>query len=313
MLLAVAGGVIGIGLAHWLLGGLLALYPQRLPVWQAITIDYIALLYTGGLVIIAGVVVGVVPALNATGMRVQDTLRADSRSATASRRAVAARSVLVVGQLALSVIMLVGALLLIRSYQQLQQVDLGIDPAHVLTFGVSIPPARQPDPAAARRVLAAIEERLATTPGLEVAGAVSNLPLISAGPPDDFVIEGRPAPQPGAPAWNARYVLATPRMFRALGIPLKRGRPLGEGDVPGQPLVAVINETAARLYWPDADPIGRTIRYYPVDTSPSGCRLRPARAGAAASLRGTNDDVRHPRARRSGCRHRVGPRGRGVD
>ena len=154
MLLAVIGGVIGVMLANTLLAGLLALYPQRLPVWQAITIDYAALLYTCALVIVAGFLVGFVPALNATGMRMQDTLRADSRTATASRRAVAARSVLVISQLALSVILLVGALLLIRSYQQLQQVDLGIGPDHVLTFSVSIPPGRQRDAAAARRTLA---------------------------------------------------------------------------------------------------------------------------------------------------------------
>jgi predicted permease len=166
------------------------------------------------------------------------------------------------------VILLVGALLLIRSYQQLQQVDLGIEPDHVLTFSVSIPPGRQRDPAAARRTLAAIEDRLMSTPGVEIAGAVSNLPLASAGPPDSFVIEGRPQPSPGAPAWSARYLMATPRMFRALGIPLRRGRLLAEGDIPGRPLVAVINETAARLYWSGDDSIGGTIRYYPQETSP---------------------------------------------
>ena len=84
-----------------------------------------------------------------------------------------------------------------------------------------------------------------------------------------MVIEGRPPPPPGAPAWSARYLMATPRMFRALGIPLKRGRLLDEGDVSGRPLVAVINETAARLYWSGDDPIGRTIRYYPQETNPS--------------------------------------------
>jgi predicted permease len=268
VMLAAIAGVIGVILAKALLAGLLALYPQRLPVWQAITIDHAALGYTGALVIIAGFLVGLVPALNSTGLRMQETLRADARTATASRRAVAARSALVISQLALSVILLVGALLLVRSYQQLQQVDLGIEPDQVLTFGLSIPPARQQDPAAARRTLAAIEERLAATPGVESAGAVSNLPLSSAGPPDDFLIEGQAAPPAGAPAWNARYLLATPRLFRALGIPLTRGRLLSESDAPGQPLVAVINETAARLYWPGDDPIGTTIRYIPQETNP---------------------------------------------
>ena len=269
ILLAVIGGAIGVMLANTLLAGLLALYPRRLPVGQATTIDYATMLYTCALVIVAGFVVGFVPALRATGMRMQESLRTDSRTATSSRRAVAARSVLVISQLALSVILLAGALLLIRSYQQLQHVDLGIKPDHVLTFGVFIPPGRQHDAAAARRTLAAIEDRLAATPGIEIAGAISNLPLASAGPLDGFVIEGRPEPLPGAPAWNARYLMATPRTFRALGIPLKRGRLLAEGDIPGRPLVAVISETAARLFWSGDDPIGRTIRYYPQETSPS--------------------------------------------
>jgi len=269
MLLAVIGGLIGIMLANTLLATLLALYPRRLPVWQPITIDYTAVLYICALVIVAGFVVGFVPSLHATGVRMQEILRTDSRTATSSRRAVAARSMLVISQLALSVILLAGALLLIRSYQRLQQVNLGIEPDHVLTFSVFIPPGRQRDPAAARRTLAAIEDRLAATPGVETAGAISDLPLSSGGPSDSFVIEGRPAPPPGAPAWDGRYLMTTPRMFHAFGIRLKRGRLLAESDVVGQPLVAVINETAARLFWSGDDPIGRTIRYYPQETSPS--------------------------------------------
>jgi predicted permease len=269
LLLAGIGGVLGVVLAHGLLDGLLALYPQRLPVWQPIVIDYAALLYVAALVIAAGVLIGLVPAFGATGARMQAALGGSARAATASRRSVAARSVLVISQLAVSVILLVGALLLIRSYQRLQQIDLGIDPEHVLTFTISVPPGRVSDAAAARRLLAAIEARLAATPGVEAAAAIANLPLVSAGPPDDFVIEGRVAPAPGTPAWNARYLMTTPGTFRALSIPLKRGRLLEDRDGPGQPLVAVINETAARLLWSGDDPIGRTIRYYPQETSPS--------------------------------------------
>ena len=262
MLLAVVGGAAGLALANAILSGLLVLYPRRLPATQVITIDYTVTLYALALIIATGFVIGVVPALTATGTRVQDTLRSDSRTATSSRRAVAARSVLVVGQLALSVILLVGAVLLIRAYQRLQRVDLGLSPDRVLTFGVSIPPARQPDAAAARRTLSLIEDRLTSMPGVEAAGAISNLPIVSAGPADDFAIDGLAEPPPGAPGWNARYIMATPRLFASLGIALKRGRLLAESDVPGQPLVAVINETAARLYWPGQDPTGRAIRYF---------------------------------------------------
>ncbi len=268
MLLAVAGGLMGVMLAKLLLAGLLALYPERLPVSQAITIDYAAVLYTCVLVIVAGFVVGFVPALYATGVRMQEILRTDSRTATSSRRSVAARSALVVTQLALSVILLVSAVLLIRSYQRLQQVDLGIEPDHVLAFTVTIPRARQED-AAAKRTLEAIEDRLAATPGVEIAGAISSLPLASSGPLFAFKIEGRPEPPPGATPWNARYLTTTPQMFHALRIPLKRGRLLDKSDIAERPFVAVINETAARLYWSGDDPIGKNIRYYPQETNPS--------------------------------------------
>jgi predicted permease len=266
--LAAAGGVFGVLLANWLLTGLLALYPQRLPVWQTITIDAGAAMYGLVLVVVAGFLIGLVPALHATGVRTQETLKADARVATATRAGVFARSALVVGQLALSVVLLAAAILLVRSYQHLQRVDLGIDPAGVLTFTLSVPPARQPDDAGARQLLVSIEERLAAVPGIEAVGLISALPLNSAGPPDDFIIDGRAAPQ-GGPAWNARYLMATPGTFRALRVPLRRGRLLTDSDAASQPLVAVINETAARTYWPGDDPVGRTIRYYPRETSPA--------------------------------------------
>jgi predicted permease len=269
MLLSSIGGVVGVLLANWLLAALLALYPQRLPVWQTLTVDHLGLAFSLLLVVVAGFAVGLVPALNATGMRLQETLKADARAATATRGAVAARSALVVTQLALSIVLLTGGILLMRSYQHLQRVDLGFDPERLLTFTVSVPEGRQPDPAAARRILLGVEDRLAAIADAESAGAISNLPVASAGPPDDFSIEGRPAPAAGGPRWNARYIMATPGVFGALRIALKRGRLLSGSDVAGQPLVALVNETAARLYWPADDPVGRTIRYFPQETSPS--------------------------------------------
>src|SRR5262245_43617863 len=196
MLLAVAGGLAGVVLAKWLLAGLLSLYPQRLPVSQAITIDGTAVLYTCALVVLVGVVVGLVPALQATGTRLQDTLRADSRTASPSRRAAMSRSVLVVAQLAVSVMLLAGALLLIRGYERLQRVDLGLQPHRVLTFGIVIPRAHQED-AAAQRTLETIEARLAAIPGAEKVGGMSALPLDSAGPVWGITIGGRTEPSPG--------------------------------------------------------------------------------------------------------------------
>ena len=269
LLLASIGGAAGVFVANAALAGLLKLYPGRLPAPQPISVDTLTLLYIGALVIVVGALVGIVPAMTAAGSRLQDTLRSDSRTATGSRRLVFARSALVVAQLALSVVLLAGALVLTRSYWDLRRVDLGLQTEGILTFDVFVPPARQSDPAVARRTLAAIETRLATMPGVTAAGAVSALPLASGGGRDDFIIEGRAAPPPGSPRWNAGYVMATPDLFRAFGIPLKRGRLIADSDAAGAPLVAVINETAARLYWAGDNPIGKRIRYYPRETSPS--------------------------------------------
>jgi putative ABC transport system permease protein len=269
LLLSALGGALGLLLGQWLLGALLSVYPEQLATGQTAGIDARAVLVTFGVIVAMGFVLGLVPALHATGLRLHEALRTDARTTTASRRGVVARSALVVSQLALSVVLLVGAVLLVRSYQHLQRVDLGIDPDRVLTFTVSLPARRQPDAAAARRTLQAIESRLAAVPGVESAAAVSSLPLASAGPPDDFSIDGRGAPEPGAPAWNARYIMATPGFFTTLRIPLKRGRLISPSDTMSAPLVAVINETAARMYWPNDDPVGKTVRYYPLDMSPA--------------------------------------------
>jgi putative ABC transport system permease protein len=247
-------------IAKGLLAGLVSLYPQRLPVSQAIAIDGTGVLYTCALVLLVGMAIGFVPALQATGTQLQDTLRTDSRIASSSRRAVFARSVLVVAQLAVSVMLLVGALLLIRAYERLQQVDLGLQSDRVLTFEIVIPRAHQED-TAAKRTLETIGDRLAALPGVESVGGTWALPLASTGSNWGFSIEGRPAPSQGESQANASSLIVMPGVFEALRIPLKRGRLLDERDVAERPFVAVINETAARLYWADDDPIGSTFRF----------------------------------------------------
>ena len=107
-----------------------------------------------------------------------------------------------------------------------------------------------------------LQQRLAALPGVASVGAITNLPLQSAGAADDFQIEHAPPPAAGEPARNARFLMVTPGALESLGVPLRRGRLISDRDAQGQPLVAVINETAAHLYWRSEDPIGRRIRYY---------------------------------------------------
>src|SRR5262245_18287484 len=260
ILLAVAGGLAGVVIAKGLLAGLVSVYPQRLPVSHAIAIEGTGVLYTCALVLLVGMAIGFVPALQATGTHLQDTLRTDSRTASSSRRAVFARSVLVVAQLAVSVMLLVGALLLIRAYERLQQVDLGLQSDRVLTFEIVIPRAHQQD-AAAKRTLETIGDRLAALPGVDRVGGTWALPLVSTGSSWGFSVEGRPASSQGESQANASSLIVMPGVFEVLRIPLKRGRLLDERDVAERPFVAVINETAARLYWAGDDPIGSAFRF----------------------------------------------------
>jgi putative ABC transport system permease protein len=132
----------------------------------------------------------------------------------------------------------------------------------VLTLYLSASPGAQPRPEQVRQLYADILTRVASLPGVESAGLVSSLPLQRGAPPDDFQIEGRPRPAPGATAYNADYVMVTPGFFETLRIPLRRGRLLQPGDVEGAPLVAIVNQATARKYWPGEDPIGKRIRYF---------------------------------------------------
>jgi putative ABC transport system permease protein len=266
--IALASGVAGLVIANWVLAGLLTLYPERLPTGDAITIDYRTAFFALLIVGLSAILLGVLPALHASGVRLQESLKTDGRTIVSASGVFASRSLLVAAQMALSVMLVVAALLLIRTYRQLQTVDLGFTARGLLTFFVAVPPGRESDSAAARRLLERIEERLRTVPGVDGVGAISGLPLVSPGPVDDFIIDGRAEPAAGAPGWSARYMLATPAAFETLGVPLKRGRLLSASDAAGRPLVAVVNETAARLYWPGDDPVGTTIRYFPRQSSP---------------------------------------------
>lgn len=166
-----------------------------------------------------------------------------------------------VAQIGLSLTLLGGAGLLIRSFARLQRVALGFDPEEVLTLYLSASPGSQPRPEQVRELYADILTRVAGLPGVESAGGVSSLPLQRGAPPDDFQIEGRPPPAPGSTAYNADYLMVTPGFFETLRIPLRRGRLFQAGDVEAAPLVAIVNEATARQYWPGEDPLGKGIRY----------------------------------------------------
>ena len=261
LVLALAGGALGVLLTVWLLHALIGLYPDGLPRADEIAVDGVVLLFTCGVSVLTGVAFGLLPAFQGSGLRLQEALKAEGRSSMGHRTSTRIRRALVVAEVALSLMLVVGAMLLVRSYVELRRLNLGFEPAGVLTFGVEPTQAGYPDPGQVRQFFAELHARLAALRGVESVGEISNLPLVSAGPADNFIIEGRPLPEGDQPGWNARYLIVGPGAFETLRMRLRRGRLLEEGDVAGRQLVAVINETAARSYWPNEDAVGRRIRY----------------------------------------------------
>ena len=259
---AVAGGLLGLLGAALLIDGLLAFYPGELPRVEAVRLDLPVALFSMALALATGFIIAGANFWSGTRSDPWGALRAASRSASAQAPSVRVRRVLVVAQVAIGLALVLAATHLVRAYARIARTGLGFDPHNVVTFAVTLPPASYPAGEQVRQFMADLTTRLETVPGVVAAGGVSDLPLESAGPPDGFMIEGRPAIRPGEAGPTARALTVTPGWFPAFRVPLIRGRLLDEGDIAGRPLVAVINQSAAKKYWPGEEPIGRRIRYY---------------------------------------------------
>ncbi|HET7925873.1 MAG TPA: ABC transporter permease, partial [Rhodanobacteraceae bacterium] len=261
-LLALAGGVLGVTAAFAFLSGLLSLYPGTLPRAEAIALDWRALAFAMAITGVTALLFGLLPAMRASSSSPEIALHAQTRGVKGGGSRL--MRAFVVAEVALSVMLVVGAGLLLRSYENVRSVDLGFDPEGVYTVAQALP--LQPgsaysNPASVRTFFAQLLERVAALPGVERAGAISALPLQGYGGLNDFIIEGRPQPAQGELSWNAGEVLATPGYFETMRIPLLEGRTFEAGDTRESPYVAVINEEAVRLYWPNESPLGKRIRY----------------------------------------------------
>jgi predicted permease len=263
LLLALAGGAFGSLLAFWSLRALGALIPAGVRT-GSLGLDGRVLAFTSVLALAAGALAGLAPALQMTRSDLASTLRDGTRAGSVTSRGRRTLRALVVVETALAVLLAVGAGLLMRSFTRLTAVDPGFRPRGVLTAQVTLNGPRYPSPRIAAFYAAALE-RIRAVPGVEVAGAVSNLPMSGTESISDFIAEGRPRPEPGRnPSADRRA--ATPGYFEALGIPLRRGRLFRDGDAAEAPRVAVIDETLARTYWPGADPIGKRFHRGSADT-----------------------------------------------
>jgi putative ABC transport system permease protein len=266
VLLALLGGGLGLLLALWATDFLVALGSGSIPHPGKIGLDGRVLSFTMALTFVTGIVFGLLPALQASKPDLNETLKDGGRSATGGAGRQRLRSLLVVSEIALSLMLLVGAGLLVKSFIRLQQVNPGFDPANVLAMYVFLPGAKYPDDARQVAFFDQVEQRVAALPGVESVGMVSNLPISGNFDQVSFYIEGQPTPNPGdVPDVERYYVNAD--YFRALRIPLKTGRPFGPEDRADAPRSVIIGEATARRFWPNESPIGKRVKLGALDSS----------------------------------------------
>jgi predicted permease len=266
VVLALAGGALGALLS---LGGvrlLRLLFPDDVPFYIALGVDGTALAFAAGVSILTGLLFGVAPALRAARVAPGGALREGSRGeAGGGRRAGRLRSSLVVAEVALSLVLLVGASLLVRSYQALSGTELGFDPHGVLAARISLPESRYPTSEPVRTFYSNLYARLAALPGVTRVGSAQGIPFSGWNVQAWFSIEGRPARRQGDEL-DVHYQRVSPGYFAAIGVPIVRGRGFGDADRDSSSRVAVINEELVRRELAGVDPIGKRIKFGGVDS-----------------------------------------------
>ena len=252
--LAVAGGALGTLVAAWILPTLLRFAPASVRSVDA-NLGLPVLLFALVASIATGLLFGCAPALQASRWNLADALKAAGRS-TGSREGRLVRQALVVGEFAISLALLAGAGLMVRSFLALRSVDPGFRPAGLQTGLVTLPPARYRTPAQQAQFFDRLLEELKATPGVTSVAAAARLPFAQGNS-----IRGIDLDPPGSVAdAEAGIRVISPDYFDVLGIPIDRGRSFTDRDREGAPLVAIVNEAMARRYWPNASPIGRRFR-----------------------------------------------------
>jgi putative ABC transport system permease protein len=256
LVLAVAGGLLGLLLGHWGVAMLAAFGPEDVPRLAQARVDGPVLGFAIGLTAVSGLIFGLAPSLRTSAWSPQEALKEGGRSGSRAGSRDRLRSMLVVAEIALALVLLTGAGLLIRSAIALNGVDPGFDPRGVIAGRVSLPAADYATPEQVTRAFERIEERLAALPGVASGALVSAAPLED-GNSNGLVPEGRPVDI--ASSINSLMRLVTPAYFATMGIELVRGRAFTTGDKRGGPLVMVVNESLAREAFPGQDPIGKRI------------------------------------------------------
>jgi putative ABC transport system permease protein len=280
MPLSFLGGVLGVFLAWGGLRLFVAFAPSGFPRLNEISLDFSVLGFTALVTILTGVIFGLVPAIQASQPDLVSSLKESGRSGTDGVARQHLRSALVTFQIALALVLLIGAGLMINSFLRIQNNSLGADPKGLLTFEFRFSQNETIKPFGRYRnfglwdvsplttlTFQRIYERMQSVPGVQIAAA-ANVPPLAGALGMQFLIDGRPAPPPGTdgqPVQQAGYIAITPNYFAALKTPILQGREFNDRDTAAAPPVIIINQTMARRYWPNQSPIGKriTLDYVP--------------------------------------------------
>jgi predicted permease len=263
LLLSTLGGLVGSLLAFWCTYLIKASTALNIPRLNETRLDVKALGFTFLIALGAGLIFGLAPAWQASRLALNETLKEGEGSGGGKRQRV--RGVLVIAEVALALVLLVGAGLMIRSFTRLQNVPLGFAPNHVLTMRLALPTTKYGQGAPRVNFFDQLLQRLRATPGVIDASAITHLPLAGGGSwAEEFTLEGRDAASSGTPL-PAEVSAVTPRYFHTMGVPLLAGRDFTEQDRGAfwfgeSPWTAIVNETFARRYWPNENPIGKRFR-----------------------------------------------------
>jgi putative ABC transport system permease protein len=259
VLLALAGGAVGLVFAHFGVRLIMAFLADKVPHAVEVSLDVTVLAFTLAVSVATGLLAGILPGLRLSRPNVNQALKQGLGRTDSVSSGQKTRGVLVIAEVALSLVLLFGAGLMIRSFEQLQRVNPGFDPDNVLTMSLSVPRTKFQEPVQQTAFFEQVLERVRALPAVESAGVVDDVPLNGNGSHQPIAIEGRPALEMAdQPEVDVR--LASPGYMRSLHIPISRGRDFNQGDVAGRPAVILISESMAREFWPNEEPIGKRLK-----------------------------------------------------
>jgi predicted permease len=259
VLLGLAGGVLGVSLAALGTRAVLGILPAALPRAEQIGLDWRVMVFATGISVLAGVLFGLVPALKTSQPNVSERLKEGGRGSSGTRHQ--AQRIFVVSEVALSVVLLIGAGLTIRSLMQLWRLDPGFNPHNVLTLGISLPPSLVgAKPETIRNAFRDLDQKLLAIPGVQAVSQAWGAMPFSDDDEQLFLVEGQPKPQnENDMNWAIDYIVE-PGYLKAMGVPLQRGRFFTEQDNEKSPLVVVVDDVFAQKYFPQQDAIGKRIQ-----------------------------------------------------